>query len=179
MANSDSLDLTNQIKDETENFDRTRDKGIVNPKTGSSIGMRDNGDITLCSNNNLQYKMNHDNGSAVEVSTQSTTITNRKNIIMDELIINKHKMNPKLYELSDMRSYKTDDAIGNLTMTGFVLVRAWEPNLKKYVLIRRQIRIPMFSSLLNMPDAPAGLSLDTDIAEEFKQFQEAGEDGNE
>lgn len=154
--------LFSQIKDEAENLDRTEDKGLVNEKTGSSISLRKNGDISIAANKNAQYKLNYDSNSSTEVTMQSTTITNRKNIVADEIVVNKHKLNPQLYELSDMRTEENKEQflIGNIMLTGTVLVRAWEPNLKRYVLIRRQIRLPAFSQTLNVPDAPDGLAFE-------------------
>ena len=78
-------------------------------------------------------------------------------------------MNPALYELSDMRKTNVNEntAIGNLTMFSTVLVKAWEPTLKKWVLIRRLARMPLFSTMLNLPDAPEDLSIDTNISDEI------------
>lgn len=161
--------LMDEFKKRSNYMDRTVDRGIVNEKTGSSIGIRDNGDTVIAASENSQYKLNHDNGSATEISYQSNTITNRKTITTDEIVINQHKLNPQLYELSDMKQLfdDPDKAIGNFTMAGTVLVKAWEPNLGKYVLIRRQVRVPVFSPRLNIPDAPEYLGLDTDVTEEI------------
>jgi hypothetical protein len=113
--------------------------------------------------------MQHGTGTIVEVSLQSNTVTVRKDIRTDELLVNRHKLNPQIYQLSDMRQIGNDPlkAIGNLTMMGTVLVKAWEPHLNKYVLIRRQIRTPIFSTLLNLPVVPAGLDIESDVMKEF------------
>ena len=52
-------------------------------------------------------------------------------------------------------------------MFSTVLVKAWEPTLKKWVLIRRLARMPLFSTMLNLPDAPEDLSIDTNISDEI------------
>jgi hypothetical protein len=158
--------ILSEVQNKSKNLDRTSDCGIINSTSGSSVTLRDNGDIAMSASTYTQYKLQRDNGMATEVSLQSNTLTNRKNLFADEITINKHKLNPKLYELSDMRvsNISADSAIGNLTMSGTVLVRAWEPTLKKYVLMRRQIRMPIFSQLLNLADAPENLNLDTDIS---------------
>jgi len=163
-------DLLSQFKQYSEHLNRQVDRGIVNENTGSSIGIRDNGDTIIAASENAQYKLNHDSGTATEISYQSNTITNRKTITTDEIIINQRKLNPQIYELADMKQLFDDPnkAIGNLTMLGTVLVKAWEPNLGKYVLIRRQIRIPIFSQKLNVPDAPEYLGIDTSVAEEIQ-----------
>lgn len=163
----DAKNLLNEFKERSNNLDRTVDKGIVNDNTGSSIGIRENGDTVIAAGTESQYKLQHDNGTATEISMQSNTITNRKNIITEEVILNKRKLNPQIYELSDMKQAldDPDKAIGNLTMIGTVLVKAWEPSLGKYVLIRRQVRIPIFSTRLNVPDAPEQFGLNTNIDE--------------
>jgi hypothetical protein len=91
----------------------------------------------------------------------------------EEVVLNNHKLNPQIYDLADMKQVydDPDKAIGNLTMLGTVLVKAWEPNLKKYVLIRRQIRVPIFSPKLNIPDAPEFFGLDTDVTKEVKAIE--------
>lgn len=160
------------LKNKAKFMDRQVDKGFVNEQTGSSIGIRDNGEVVMAGSNTAQYKINPENGSATEITLQSNTITNRKNILADEIVLNRHKMNPQLYNLSDMKQMPgdPDKAIGNLTMMGTVLVKAWEPHLQKYVLIRRQVRMPMFSETLNMPDAPEEFGLNTEVSEELKHL---------
>jgi hypothetical protein len=145
-------DLLDEFKEHSNYMDRKVDRGIINENTGSSIGIRENGDTVIAASENAQYKLNHDNGSATEISYQSNTITNRKTLTTDEIVINQHKLNPQLYELSDMKQLfdDPDKVIGNFTMIGTVLVKAWEPSLSKYVLIRRQARIPVFSPKLNI-----------------------------
>lgn len=162
-------DLLSEFKQKNKNLNRQSDVGIVNEQTGSSISIRSNGDAVIASNEHAQYKLSHDNGSATEISYQSNTITNRKRVLADEIIINEHKMNPQLYELSDMKQLfnNPDQAMGNLTMIGSVLVKAWDEGLKKYVLIRRQVRIPLFSASLNIPDAPTAFDIDSNMKEEM------------
>lgn len=165
-------DILEQIKDSTKFLDRRTDKGFVNEKTGASIGIRENGEVVVAASNTAQYKINPESGSATEVTLQSNTITNRKNIVADEIVMNRHKMNPQLVNLADINQLPgdPDKAMGNLTMFSTVLVKAWEPHLGRYVMIRRLARIPMFSPELNMPDAPEELGLDTDISEELKKL---------
>ena len=133
-----------KIKDRANNADRSKDAGFINDTTSSSIRFNDKGDLTIAASDTVQYKMKYSQGQATEISLQSNTITNRKNIRTDEIIINKHKLNPQLWEWSDMKELFGDptSAIGNLTMCGTVLVKAWEPSLKKWVLIRRPVRTP-------------------------------------
>ena len=72
--------LIAKLKERSELPDRTVDKGIVNPETGSSVILNSMGNITIASSNNVQYKLNYASGQAREVSLESRTITNRKTI---------------------------------------------------------------------------------------------------
>jgi hypothetical protein len=170
-----SQDLLSQIKEHTSFTDNAVDKGIINKEKGSSIVIRANGDITISPSLMTQAKYTA-NGHAIEQSIESDTITVRKRIDANEIIINDHKLNPALYELSDMRQMFNleTSAIGNLTMGCTVLVKAWEPTLKKWVLIRRPARIPMFSPVLNLSDAPDQLDINSDISDEILKMSKGG-----
>ncbi|RGQ08342.1 hypothetical protein DWZ11_00345 [Megamonas rupellensis] len=152
-------DLENKAK----NLNRMTEKGLINESIGSSAIVRDNGQINLTASTSSQYKLNP-NGQSIEQTLESNTISVRKNFSVNELIINNHKLNPDLYELTDFKTRDIlpgqDVIIGNLCVYGSVLVKAWEPNLKRYVLIRRPVRIPMFSNKLNTPSINGGLNID-------------------
>jgi hypothetical protein len=169
---SNERELLGEFEERARYMDRSTEKGIVNEETGSSMGIAKDGSVIFAAGTTSQYKVGHD-GNVTEISLKSTEITNRKSIQTDELLINNRKLNPQIYELSDMRQLNGNPnmAIGNLTMMGTVLVKAWEPNLKKWVLIRRQVRIPMFSPMLNLADAPEEFNIDTDISEELKNMR--------
>jgi hypothetical protein len=178
MADSKGIveNIVAELKDRAENADRTNEKGIVNDKTGGSLLIDQSGNVTIAASKTVQYKMNYSQGQTTEVSMQSNTITNRKNIQTDEITVNKHKLNPQLWQLTDMKRYQGDptSGIGNLTMYGTVLVKTWEPTLEKWVLIRRPLRTPIFSNMLPIPDAPEsmGLSDATDISTEIQQMRD-------
>lgn len=151
-------DLENKAK----NLNRMTEKGLINESIGSSAIVRDNGQINLTASTSSQYKLNP-NGQSIEQTLESNTISVRKNFSVNELIINNHKLNPDLYELTDFKTRDIlpgqDVIIGNLCVYGSVLVKAWEPNLKRYVLIRRPIRVPMFSNKLNTLSINSGLNI--------------------
>lgn len=164
--------LLNWIKERAKHVSRGKEKGIINKKSKSSVVVRENGNINIVSNASSQYKLSR--GKTTETSHVSETITNRKKITADDIIINNHKLNPKLYEYTDMKSVLNDEGkvVGNLNMFGTVLVRAWEPTLEKYVLIRRQVTMPIFSPALDTPDIHPNLSIDTELKEEFQDMVE-------
>lgn len=169
-------DLLSEAKAVTKNIDRKEDIGFINKKSKSSVLVRGNGNITMAASLMSQYRLDSNNGYAVEHSIESDTVTIRKRIEADEIVINDHKLNPALYEMSDMRQLNgsNDSAIGNMTLFTSVLVKAWEPTLKKWVLMRRLARIPAFSPTLNLPSVPQALDLETDIADEIKDLIEEG-----
>ena len=135
---------------------------LINKKTHSSIAIRQNGQINLASSLYSQYKLNP-TGKAVEQALESVALTNRRKVNADDAVINEHKLSPYLYQLTDMRKMNTvyNDSIlvGNFCPYGSVLIKAWEPDLKRYVLIRRTVKLPMFSPLLNVPEIHEGVGV--------------------
>lgn len=168
--------VVNIFKDEVKNSDRQKTRGMVNEKSKSSFLTKDNGDIILAANDTVQYKASAANGSVTEVSYTSNTITNRKTIATDEIMVNRHKLNPQLWELTDMKEHLNDptSAIGNLNMCATVLIKTWEPNLKKWVLIRRPMYTPVFSTFVNEVKSPKEMGLNDNISDELKQARETG-----
>lgn len=168
--------IVNELKERAENACRTDNKGFINDKTGGSIIIDEQGDVTIAASRTVQYKMKYSEGQATEVSMQSNTITNRKNLKADELIINNHKLNPQLWQMTDMKRLHGDptSGVGGLTLCTTVLVKTWEPSLEKWVLIRRPLRTPLFSNLLPIPDVPEtmGISDATNISPEIKQMRD-------
>ena len=49
--------------------------------------------------------------------------------------------------------------VGNFCVMGTVLVKSWEPELKRYVMIRRPARMPLFSPSIKPPEIMSGLGI--------------------
>ena len=161
--NHDSFNTTQaDLSTSSQYPQRGHEAFIINKKTHSSIAIRQNGQINLASSTYSQYKLNP-SGKVVEQSLESVSVTNRRKVNADDVVINEHKLNPYLYQLTDMRKMNTvyNDSIlvGNFCLFGSVLVKAWELDLKRYVLIRRPVRLPMFSPLLNVPEIHEGVGV--------------------
>ena len=173
VITSDNKNIVNIFKDKAEHAKASRESGIINCNTGSSLRMDSEGNTTVAASKTVQYKLQYSEGKATEISLESNTITNRKNIETDEIVINKHKLNSQLYELTDMKEFLGDNtkAIGNFTVYGTVLVKAWEPYLKKWVLIRRKIRTPLFSNQLNITYCPNDMKIDDNITNEINEMR--------
>lgn len=163
--------LLQRIKDRVKNLTRGKEKGIINSKTKASFIMRDNGDVNTVASKFAQSKLNSD-GSSTEVSTQDVTITNTKKISADEIILNNHKFNNMLFEFTDLKRVNSNEhkLITGLALESTVLTKSWEPDLGRYVMIRRPARFAMFSPELNLADVPENLSIDTSIEKEFKDM---------
>ena len=176
MSETISKNIVSELKERAEHANREKDKGFVNDKTGGSLLIDEQGNITVAASKTVQYKMKYSEGQATEISMQSNTITNRKNIVTDEIIINNHKLNPQLWQYTNYKRLYDDptSAIGALTVNATVLVKTWEPTLEKWVLIRRPIRTPLFSNVLPIPDAPEtmGMQEATDISKEIQSMRD-------
>jgi hypothetical protein len=180
--NYDSFNNTiAEIENTAKYPERGHESFMINKKTHSAIAIRQNGQINLSSSLYSQYKLNP-SGKSVEQTLESVAITNRRKVLADDMVLNEHKLNPYLYEITDMKKLETAHndhmLVGNMCLFGSVLVKAWEQNLHRYVLLRRPIRIPMFSPMLNVPEINKGLGVtdplkvDEDIlAKSNKGFQ--------
>ena len=162
--------LLGRIKEKIKFLSRRIEKGIVNKKSGTSFSMREDGEIGLTSGKETRYKINRT--KAGEVSHTSVTRTNRKVVESDDIIINGHKLNPQVYEMADMVAAPGGSIVGNLTMDSTVLVKAWEPTLEKYVLIRRPARIALFHQQLNTAPIHQNLGVNDSLEEEFDAMTE-------
>lgn len=180
-----NYDSFNNTIADIENMAKYPERGhesfMINKRTHSAIAIRQNGQINMSASMYSQYKLNP-SGKAVEQSLESVAITNRRKIKADDVVLNEHKLNPYLYELTDMKSLETAHndhmLVGNFCLYGSVLVKAWEVNLHRYVFLRRPARIPMFSPLLNVPEIHAGLGVtdplkidETILAKSSKGYQ--------
>ena len=131
-------------------------------KTGrGSISIKKDGSVSA-SSSHFSHMQLTPKGIAAQTSPYLGIKNNTHSVDSKDHIINGHKLNNKLYELADFKKVldgydQTPSIVGGLTMMGTVLVKAWEPNLKRYVLVRRLINIPMFSPSLGSLESPKGL----------------------
>ena len=142
-----------------------------------SIAARIDGQINVAASKHSQVKV-APNGSIENISFQEVHKTNKFKVEADDIIINNHKLNNKIYELADFKSvleqeYDTNPCIaGGITMIGTVLVKAWDLSLKRYVLIRRPINMPLFSPSLGAVDVHPGIKI-TPNTSRIQEMQEA------
>lgn len=152
-----------EIKDKSKYIGRTTEKGFVNEEYGSSMALRENGQISLAAGKQAQMKMNP-SGTVDILGLEIVNISNRIKYYTDELVINDHKLNPNLWELTGFKSVPLQDnqfaTVGNFTMAGYVLVRAWDRQLGRYMMIRRPARIAPFGPRLNVAGIHPALKID-------------------
>lgn len=150
--------------DKSEQTNRSTEKSLVSKEC--SVSIRDN-NISISAGNYVQSKYS-DMGAIENISFTDISKCNDRILDCEELIINNHKLNRKIYELSDFKEVLVSDInknpgiVGALTMFGTVLVKCWEPNLNRYVLIRRLINMPVFSPALISADVHPGLKITPD-----------------
>ena len=152
-----------EIKDKSKYIGRTTEKGFVNEEYGSSMALRENGQISLAAGKQAQMKMNP-SGTVDILGLEIINTSNRIKYYTDELVINDHKLNPNLWELTGFKSVPLQNnqfaTVGNFTMAGYVLVRAWDRQLGRYMMIRRLARIAPFGPRLNVADIHPALKID-------------------
>lgn len=158
-----------RIKEKIKFLTRRVEKGIINKSAGTAFSMRDDGSIGMVSSKESRYRM--DRTKAGETAHTSVTKTNRKIMEVDDIVINGHKLNPQVYEMADMIEIANGNIAGNLTMDSTVLVKAWEPTLQKYVLIRRPARTALFYQHLNTAPIHEKLGIEDSLEDEFDAME--------
>lgn len=179
MADKDTYisasDLWELVNSNTVQATAGTDKGIIGTDGASDIIKGDNIKVTAAGMY-TQRITNGDAGNITDESLQHNIKTVRANVSCSDLIVNNHKMNSYLYEITNMKKLK-GTAIGNFTVSGTVLVKTYDPNLGKWVLIRRQVRVPMFSNLLDPYNIDERLDV-SDGGETIYKYKISKDDGD-
>lgn len=168
MANKENL--FNETVSKTQRADRQTDEYTINKDSGANITAKGDGSTTMVSGIYAQYKTDKNTGVATEISLQSNTITVQKEIVANDLILNRHKLNSQLYEFTNLKN-NHGTIMGNLMMDATILVKAWEPTLEKYVLIRRPARFPIFGNILDAYMVDERLDIYVDMSEDLENYQ--------
>lgn len=158
MIRTLSEDSVIKIKERTENLNRQKEKGIVNQYSGASISIKENGNMNISAGYYNQDKRNAE-GMSTEICLQKKIYANRMSLILDEYLINNHKLNPILYEASENRTVLGKTIMRSLCLNGTAIVKTWDIKRKREVFIKRNIRSPMFLPDCGDPVIPANLSL--------------------
>lgn len=159
-----------ELKKKAEFGNRQDDTTIVNSDgANASIRLTDN-KATIASSQNASMKLNGQ--QIVAQSYEEKHTTNRLNLEAYEVMVNGHKMNPNIWEYSDMRRFIDSQGgkydVGCFCMLGTVLTPSWDEQLHRYVLIRRLARMPMFSPAMNVPEILNTLNIEDPTKVSFK-----------
>ena len=151
MANKDTYipasDLWEMINTGMSKAKGGKDKGTIGKGGASRIIKEDN--VAVDSFGLYTQRIaNGNNNSLTDISLQHNLKNVRTNFACSDFIINNHKLNSYMYEITNMKQLQ-DTAIGNFTVSGTVLVKTYDRELEKWVLVRRQVRVPVFSNLLD------------------------------
>lgn len=168
MANKESL--FNETVAKTKRASRQSDEYTINKESGANITAKGDGSTSMVSGIYAQYKADKDSGVATEISLQSNTITVQKDIVTNDLILNRHKLNSQLYEFTNFKN-NHGTIMGNMMMDATILVKCWEPTLQQYVLIRRPARFPIFSNLLDAYVVDDRLDIYVDMSEDIANYE--------
>ena len=166
---SNKSNLFNDSK-KTSNATLSKDKGFINTNSKSTILAKQSGTVVLNSGIYAQYKCDKVSGVATEYSLQSITNTVQKELNTSDLIINRHKFNTQLLEFTNMK-VNMGTVMGDLTVNATILVKAWEPDLEQYVLIRRPARFAVFGNLLDAYVVDERLDIEGDFSEDLVEYK--------
>lgn len=162
--------LFNEAYQKSKNATKGKDINFGNAKAKSGISIKQSGNITAASGIYAQHKIDRQSGTIIENSLNSVENTVTKEVNCSDFIINKHKLNTQLLEFTNLMS-NMDTVMGNLTLNSTILVKAWEPTLEQFVLIRRPARFAMFSNILNTCVIDPRLDILTDFVEDILDYK--------
>ena len=162
--------LFNESVKKTARATLGKDMGVINSKAKTSLINKANGTTVMNSGIYAQYKCDKESGVATEISLQSITKTVQRELSTDDLIINRHKLNSQLYEFTNLKANKKT-VMGDLTMNATILVKAWEPTLEQFVLIRRPARFPVFGNLLDAYALDDRLKVEGVFSEDLLEYK--------
>lgn len=161
--------LFDEVAAKSKRASRDEDKAVINKKSGGSVVTKGDGSTHMTSGIYAQYKTDKNSGVATEISLISNTITVQKEIMANDITINRHKLNSQLYEFTNFKN-NHGTVMGNLMMDATILVKAWEPTLQEFVLIRRPARFPIFGNLLDAYVVDERLDVYVDASDDFASY---------
>jgi hypothetical protein len=154
----------------TKNAVKGEDKGFINSLSGTTIASKNTGTTVMNSGIYAQYKCDKDSGVCNEISLQSIANTVQRELTTCDLIINRHKFNTQFLEFTNMKE-NMYTVMGNLGIHTSILVKAWEPTLEEFVLIRRPARFNLFGNLLDAYVVDERLELDSNFNEDLLEYK--------
>lgn len=150
------------LKKESNSASRTNEKLIINDGGNKESIRLGNNKISMAPSPTTNFKV--ENTRINSQTMQENHTTNTFTLNTDEIVVNGHKLNPNLWEYSDFKNFKDmymgTHTLGNLCIFGTVLTPAFDYQLKKYVLIRRLTRMPLFAPKQNVQEILPELNIE-------------------
>lgn len=168
MANKENL--FNETVSKSKRASNQTDEFTINKESGSNVAIKSDGSTSVVSGIYAQFKADKNSGVTTEISLQSNTVAVQKDIVVNDLLINRHKLNSQLYEFTNFKN-NHGTIMGNMMMDATILVKCWEPTLQQYVLIRRPARFPVFSNLLDAYVVDERLDVYVDMSEDIANYE--------
>ncbi len=184
MKNKTKNNLFSETLNKISHASPGDDQGFINNKSQSTITLKKDGQVTLNAGIYAQIKCDKDTGVNTENALQSITNTVQRELNINDLIINRHKFNTQLFEFTNLK-HNMNTVMGDLGVHSSILVKAWEPTLQQFVLIRRPARFPVFGHLLDAFVIDNRLEVDDsseellDILRNLNSFDEDDEEDGE
>ena len=154
--------LAARIKNDARYTNRNNELRLVNKNNHLSYAIRD-GHMNLVANKLSSFKLDGRMGATQSTSREYEIKTNRVKCYFDDMLFNGHKFNPVFYEYANYKQYKDQNnnihTVGGLCVSGSVMVRAWDEQLGRNMLIRRPARFPMFAPINNVPTIDPALHI--------------------
>ena len=154
--------LAARIKNDARYTNRNNDLSLVNKNNHLSYAIRD-GHMNLVANKLSSFKLDGRMGATQSTSREYEIKANRVKYYFDDMLFNGHKFNPVFYEYANYKQYKDQNnnihTVGGLCVSGSVMVRAWDEQLGRNMLIRRPARFPMFAPINNVPTIDPALHI--------------------
>lgn len=162
--------LFNEIASTSNRAKLGSDKTLINNNSGTNISIKESGSTNIVSGIYAQYKEDKNSGVCTEISLQSNTITVQKDIVANDITINRHKINSQLWEFTNMKN-NLGTIMGDLTVNSTILVKCWDPVLEEFVLIRRPARFPVFGNLLDAYMVDERLDVYVDLSKDLANYK--------
>lgn len=144
-----SKNFLDKVKRESTTPNRQTTSGIVSTNNQSALIVNNDGTQNIINKTN-QSKTNPESQTQTDICYEKNIYTNRLNVSTDDIVINKCKLNPLLFNTSGFG----DNGLcvqGNLNMYGTVLVKCFDKSLNKIVFVRRRIRTPIMYNQMTQP----------------------------
>lgn len=112
MAKENKNDLMQEAESSTIEVDGAYDRGLQNRETGQTLLFRGDGSMNMVTGKYSQLKVDSETGTVTIAALQSNDVAVQKDFSVEDLSINKHKLNAQLYELTNFKKLESGAVVG-------------------------------------------------------------------